>query len=79
MPASTFSSVDFPTPFGPTTPRHVPGPMVNETFVSTGSAPRSRHTSRQTRVALVDCGPYATVLDEDLGRVGTCNLQTVGS
>ena len=50
-PASTRSSVDFPIPFGPTTPSRAPGFTVTDTPPSTTCAPwwRSRSLATSTR------------------------------
>ena len=56
-PASTRSSVDFPIPFGPTTPSRAPGFTVTDTPPSTTCAPWWRCTSLATSTSTDATGP----------------------
>jgi hypothetical protein len=57
-PARTRSRVDFPTPFGPTTPTRLRGPTVRSTASRTTAVPRWSVTLRATREEDTAGRPY---------------------
>lgn len=54
MPAITFSRVDFPAPFGPTTPSSFPGSAVRLTCRTAGVERYEALTSDTCRVTALD-------------------------